>query len=554
MSTSFWSLWNSVEKLGLARPSTAEWTVLILLGASLLALRAFRESYLKIWVFGWTALVISHLAEHSISPKIPAPFDQVLVQAVFVLAVGLLAGAVLAYTRSRDLILPLLVITPVLVGFAGARVLLWPDSLPLRVAVEVGYRIILLTASIALVRSRRGRWESAAWLLALTLPLIHLSWSPFTDSVPAAASLFIEIALGTSMLLIVLDHARARAGRLQAIESITSSVASAQQYGNVVQRAVEELQRAADVRAVWFRLIESGQLVATHAVGLSAEFLRDAGFAEVTENISKLLSQSAPLVSSDKQASQESGECLQKEKIRQLITVPVVGNKAPVGLLMLGESRGREWTPEELEFLQTCAKQLALAVENFRLLEQVLRSQRQWMNTFDSIHDIILAHDADFRVIKANQVLLGQLSKASADVIGNSCESVLPHTFGEWTGCPYCAMGGEEEFTEGADPCFGGFSVVSTSSYTEQGSPQKGTIHVVRDITDRRSAEEKYRLLFEQVQEGVYVAGPAGQLIDCNDAFMHMLGYSSRAELMVLNLDSEICVDAKQREAFRREI
>jgi PAS domain S-box-containing protein len=554
MSASFSSIWNSVANSGLARPTTAEWTVLILLGASLLALRAFRENYLKIWVFGWTALALSRLAEHSVAPRIPAPFDLVFVQAAFVLAVGLLAGAVLAYTRSRDLILPLMVITPVLVGFAGARVLLWPESLPLRVAVEVGYRIILLTASIALLRSRRGRWEPAGWLLALTLPLIHLSWSPFTDAIPPAAALATEIALGTSMLLIVLDHARTQASRLRAIEAITSSVATAQQYGNVVQRAVEELQRAAKVRASWFRLIEGGQLVATHAVGLSAEFLRDAGFAEVTENISQLLAQSAPVVSSHNQANQESAECLRKERIWQLITVPVIGNKAPVGLLMLGLSHGREWAPEELEFLQTCAKQLALAVENFRLLEQVLRSQRQWMNTFDSIHDIILAHDADFRVIKANQVLLEQLRKASADVIGSSCESALPHTFGDWTGCPYCAMGGEEEFTEGADPCFGGFSVVSTSSYTEQGSPQKGTIHVVRDITDRRSAEEKYRLLFEQVQEGVYVAGPAGQLIDCNDAFMHMLGYSNRSELMVLNLDAEICVDAKQREAFRREI
>ena len=554
MSASLWSIWNSAAKLGLVRPSTAEWTVLILLGASLLALRAFRENYLKIWVLGWTAFLVSSLAEHCVAPRIPAPFDLVLVQAAFVLAVGLLAGAVLAYTRSRDLILPLMVITPVLVGFAGARVLLWPDSLPLRVAVEVGYRIILLTASIALLRARRGRWEPAAWLLALTLPLIHLSWSPFTDGIPAVASLAVEIALGTSMLLVVLDHARARAGRLRAMQAITSSVASAQQYGNVVQRAVEELQRVANVRAAWFRLIEGGHLVATHAVGLSAEFLRDAGFAEITEDISKLLAQSAPLVSLSKQVSQESAECLQQEKIHQLVTVPVTGNKAPVGLLMLGQSLGREWTPEELEFLQACAKQLALAVENFRLLEQVLRSQRQWMNTFDSIHDIILAHDADFRVIKANQVLLEQIGKASADVIGNSCDSVLPHTFGEWTGCPYCAMSGEEEFTEGADPCFGGFSVVSTSSYTEQGSPQKGTIHVVRDITDRRSAEEKYRLLFEQVQEGVYVASPTGQLIDCNDAFMRMLGYSNRSELMVLNLDSEICVDPKQREAFRREI
>ena len=174
MSASLWSIWNSAARLGLVRPTAAELALLILLGASLLALRAFRENYLKIWILGWTALVASRLAEHCFAAKIPAPFDLVAVQATFVLAVGLLAGAVLLYTRGRDLLLPLMVITPILVGFAGARILLWPDSLPLRVALEVGYRIILLTASVALLRARRGRWEPAAWLLALALPTLHL--------------------------------------------------------------------------------------------------------------------------------------------------------------------------------------------------------------------------------------------------------------------------------------------------------------------------------------------------------------------------------------------
>jgi len=141
---------------------------------------------------------------------------------------------------------------------------------------------------------------------------------------------------------------------------------------------------------------------------------------------------------------------------------------------------------------------------------------------------------------------------SSSDVIGSTCESVLPHGLGEWTGCPYCARGGEE-ISEGADPCFGGFSVVSTSSYAEQGK-QKGTIHIVRDITERRSAEEKYRLLFDQVQEGVYVATPRGRLLDCNDAFVHMLGYEKREELLALNLDEDIRVDAGQRDAFHRDI
>jgi len=179
MSASLGAIWNTVAQLGLAKPTAAELALLILLGASLLALRALRESYLKVWVLGWAALVASRLAEHSFASKIPAPFDLVVVQATFVLAVGLLAGAVLLYTRSRDLIVPLMVITPILVGFAGARVLLWPDSLPLRFALEISYRIILLTTAFALVRARRGRWELGAWLLAACLLVQHLSWPPF---------------------------------------------------------------------------------------------------------------------------------------------------------------------------------------------------------------------------------------------------------------------------------------------------------------------------------------------------------------------------------------
>ena len=52
--------------------------------------------------------------------------------------------------------------------------------------------------------------------------------------------------------------------------------------------------------------------------------------------------------------------------------------------------------------------------------------------------------------------------------------------------------------------------MVSTSSYTDQVTKQKGTIHVIRDTTDRRIAEEKYRLLFEQMQEGVFVGDTRG--------------------------------------------
>jgi PAS domain S-box-containing protein len=554
MNVSIWSFWNTTAQPALAGLKAGEWALVIVLGALLVVLSVLRERYLFVWTAGWALLVSSRFAGlHGVALGIPQRYVPAVEQAAFVAAMGLFAGGVFVYVRARNLLAPVAAITVSVAGFAVARVLLWPSSLPLRVALEVSYLIILLTAAIALLGARRGRAELGAWLLAACLLVQHLSWPPYTSQVPAGIFVAADVLLGLSMLLIVFGEARARGRRLQVLRALTESIVLAQQQGGMMDDALGELQRLTRSKAAWFRLIEGGNLVATHAVGVSQDFLREAGFAELTESVSQMLERGKAVKAHRAGATPEDAGLLKSEKVQFVVMVPVLGKKSAIGLLVLGSSRARKLTAEELEFLETCGRHLGIAIENFRLLEQTLRSQRQWRNTFDSVHDIILAHDADFRIIKANQTLLEQIEMASADVIGSTCESVLPHGLGEWTGCPYCARGGEE-ISEGADPCFGGFSTVSTSSYTEQGSKQKGTIHIVRDITERRSAEEKYRLLFEQVQEGVYVATPRGKLLDCNDAFVHMLGYEKREEVLALNLDEDIRVDAGQREAFRKSI
>jgi len=554
MTTSFWSIWNTVAQPALAGLKPGDWALFVVLAASVLVLCGFRGRYLALWTAACALLLGSRLVEIlGAATQIPAHYLPAVEQSAFVIAVGLSAAAVLAYIRDRNLLTPLVAVTVCTAGFAVARVLLWPDSLPLRVALEVAYRIILVTAAIALLRARRGRREPASWMLAVLLLTLHLNWPPFTSRIPAGVFAITATLLGISMLLLVFREARARAQRLSVLHTLTESIILAQQQGGMMDKALAALQQLTKSKAAWFRLIEGGHLVATHAVGVSSEFLREVGIAELSESVSQMLERGQPITARRDESSPEDQALLKSEKIHHLVMVPVVGKKSSVGLLILGTTANRKLTAEESEFLETCGRQLGIAIENFRLLEQVLRSQRQWRNTFDSVHDIILAHDAEFRIIKANQILLEQLQQSSADVIGSTCESVLPHTLGEWTGCPYCARG-DEEITEAADPCFGGFSLVSTSSYTEQGSKQKGTIHIVRDITERRSAEEKYRLLFDQVQEGVYVATPSGRLLDCNDAFVRMLGYERREELLLLNLDEEIRVDAGQRNAFHKEI
>ena len=81
-----------------------------------------------------------------------------------------------------------------------------------------------------------------------------------------------------------------------------------------------------------------------------------------------------------------------------------------------------------------------------------------------------------------------------------------------------------------------------------------------RDITERKIAasllaksEEKYRTLFEQNVAGVYQSTRDGQLVDCNDAFVKILKYDSKEELMALNTQ-ELYFCEKDRKDFIRDL
>src|SRR5207244_10098707 len=115
---------------------------LIVLAASLLVFRTFRERYLLIWILGWLAYFISRWTVHGSLESDSLPrYLTAISHAEFILAVCLFAAAVFVYTNARDFLLPLLLISIGVIAYAAARALLWPDSVTLRVALEISYRL-----------------------------------------------------------------------------------------------------------------------------------------------------------------------------------------------------------------------------------------------------------------------------------------------------------------------------------------------------------------------------------------------------------------------------
>jgi PAS domain S-box-containing protein len=541
---------NSVGALTSPWLTARETAALVLVGVSLLLFRVFRERCLLWWGAGWLAYGAFLWTAGSHAQAASKPM-LAFANADFVLAIGLFATAALISAQARRSLTIIVSLLWVVLVCAAMRSLYFPDANTIGLSLEIACRLLAFAAAIQLARYRFGRIGVGPFLFGAGVLILNLRWLPYTAHVPNEGYLLAEVLFGLSILLVVLDDARARMRRLAVLNELTINIGRAQSHGPLIQTALEKLKVVAGAKAAWFQLMEGDHLVPIQQVGISAESVRALGQLPTDETQLRILQENRAAVVMVAERPENEREQFKKQGIQQLVLLPVIGKKAMIGMLSFGCSGSRRNTREELEFLETACQTLGIAIENLRLLEQVLRSQRQWMNTFDSIQDLIVAHDVDFRILKTNQALLQRLEKAPADVLGSLCEDVLPQ-IRPWTNCPYCERG--TGLTEGTDPCFGGQSVVSTSSYAEQGSQQKGTIHVIHDTTARQAAEEKYRMLFEQAQEGVFVATPEGELLDCNDAFVTMLGYGSRDELMSLDMGSVLFSITEEREAFLKEI
>jgi PAS domain S-box-containing protein len=94
-----------------------------------------------------------------------------------------------------------------------------------------------------------------------------------------------------------------------------------------------------------------------------------------------------------------------------------------------------------------------------------------------------------------------------------------------------------------------------------EGGKIVGEFGIVRDITERKKAEEalrsseaKFRTLFENVPVGVYQSTPAGKILAANMTLVRMLGYSSLEELQAVDIARDIYVKPKDRTVWMQKL
>jgi len=204
----------------------------------------------------------------------------------------------------------------------------------------------------------------------------------------------------------------------------------------------------------------------------------------------------------------------------------------------------------ERKLLRALASHAALSLENFRRFSQLERSKRQWVEDIDAISDYIVVHDRSWRVVRTNRSLASHLGVPPVALVGEAMSSLrqIAET-GSDLPCPFCRdtkQSREEYVVASPERIF----LVSTSRTPGVSDDDTRTIHVLKDITDRREAERRYRELFDSIQEGLFFATPDGRFLDVNDAMVRMLGYDARDELLRADVGPHLYPAAAARERF----
>jgi PAS domain S-box-containing protein len=225
-----------------------------------------------------------------------------------------------------------------------------------------------------------------------------------------------------------------------------------------------------------------------------------------------------------------------------------------VGVLCLGGvARTLAGANEDEQILQAIAGHAAVALENARLFTRMDQANRHWIEIFDAISDFIVAHDEAGNVLRVNRSLADFIGATPQGLIGVNMSALLAMgNAPAMRSCPFCrGAEGEDEYVH---PLLERTYLVSTSRVHGASNEGMQTIHVLKDISDRREVEQRYRELFDNIQEGLFFSTPDGRFIEVNDALVRMLGYGSREDLLQADIRSQVYFSAERHEELARQM
>jgi PAS domain S-box-containing protein len=174
--------------------------------------------------------------------------------------------------------------------------------------------------------------------------------------------------------------------------------------------------------------------------------------------------------------------------------LPLVSMDRVIGVLWVDNLFSRKpITDHDMDVLKGFTDQIASAIENARLFEDVARTERELENIFESISDLMYINDKDYVIRKINKAVIDKIGLPEEEIIGKKCYQIFHGLDRPWELCPHhkTILTKKPYVGEVDDPNLGGTYLISSSPLFDRLGELSGTVHIARDVSEIKKLKEK---------------------------------------------------------------
>jgi PAS domain S-box-containing protein len=215
------------------------------------------------------------------------------------------------------------------------------------------------------------------------------------------------------------------------------------------------------------------------------------------------------------------------------LVAPLRGWRRALGTIVMERGAIDAAGEHELELADNFARQLAVAIENVYLLDEVLRQRRLLEDTFNSLSDLLVVTDDAFRVVQMNSAFASRVGAPGRELVNRPLADLIGATTAAWVQSPEALDSAVRDgriaprrFDD--ERLRGTFAVTVMPLINREGNPA-GRVVVARDVTEQARLEAEQAALRERLAQseklasiGQFVAGIAHEI---NNPLQAVLGH-----------------------------
>ncbi|MCB2226259.1 MAG: PAS domain S-box protein [Desulfarculaceae bacterium] len=172
---------------------------------------------------------------------------------------------------------------------------------------------------------------------------------------------------------------------------------------------------------------------------------------------------------------------------------------------------------------------------------EVSKAATEWRQCFDSLEDLLVVIDKDFKVQRCNKAMRDYLGLNYSEIVGQSCYQLMHGAYAPPEDCLQNGVLQDGKMCSGdfQDPNSGRLFAVTLTPVTDDRGEVQGTVHLFKDVTEHRKREQERNELTMALNRGLEATTLAlTNMVDSRDPYTS--GHSQRVAELAVQVGGEM--------------